>query len=217
MLLGIATGYAQNSTPSVVRWKYGAPNAVTEIRNATQVKGLKADDLHVYVALYDIKDTDYNRAWVQVVNRGKTPIQLDPQSAFLKDGKMVRPEEPEKAANGIQKIGEARSQQLASPTCSTMNSGGNGSGVPAGASLACMPNDSQVQLSKEVLAHSAFVSEWVRDKSLKQMTVAPGEQVVGAILFKKGKKPAGYTLAIPVGGKTFEFPVNAQNEPPSFD
>jgi hypothetical protein len=207
----LATGLGQTSKPSVLRWKYGAPNAVTEVRNATQVKGLKTDDLHVYVALFDIKDTDYNRAWVQVVNRGKTPIEIDPQSAFLKDGRMVRPEEPEKAANGIQKVGEARSQELDANKCGMMNGGAGG-----GISLDCLANDSQVQLSKEVLAHSAFVAEWVRGKALKQTTVAPGEEIIGAILFKKGKKPSDYTLAIPVGGKTFEFPVSAQNEPPYF-
>jgi hypothetical protein len=204
-LLALTTVFAQTNGPSVLRWKYGAPNAVTEIRNATQVKGLKTDDLHVYVALYDIKDTDYNRAWVQVVNHGKTPIQLDPQSAFLKNGKRVRAETPDEAASAIQKFGEAKSQELSSAQCNMMS-------APH-----CEPTNTQMQLSKQVLASSGTVAAWIRDNSLKQSTVAPGGEVIGAILFKKGKKPADYTLAIPVGGRTFEFPVSAQNEPPSFD
>ncbi len=213
VLLGLATGYAQNPNTTVFRWKYGAPNAVTDIRHAAKVEGLKTDDVHIYVALFDIKDTDYNRAWVQVVNHSKTPIQFDPQSAFLKDGRIVPAEVPDKAANSVERWGEAKSQEIASPPCTTMNAGGNGSGISASATLACRPTDMQVELSKEVRAVSDKWAEFIRKRALKPTTVAPGEQVVGAILFKKGKKPTSYTLAVPVGSETFEFPVSAMNAP----
>jgi hypothetical protein len=211
MLLGLATSYAEDAKPRVVRWKYESPNAVTDIRHGAKVEGLKTDDVHVYVALFDIKDTNYNRAWVQVVNHGKTPITFDPQSAFLKDGKMVPAEVPDKAANSVERWGEAKSQEIAAPPCTTMNAGGNGSGASASASLACRPTDMQVELSKEVRALSDKWAEFIRKRALKPTTVAPGEQVVGAILFKKGKRPTDYTLAVPVGGETFEFPVSAMN------
>jgi hypothetical protein len=218
LLLGLATSFAQNTT--VVRWKYGAPNAVTDTTHAAKVEGLKAGGVHIYVALFDIEDTNYNRAWVQVVNRGNTPIQFDPQTAFLKDGKMVRAEEPDKAASSIQRLGEARSQELSTTNCSAMVGGGGGvphGGAAPASGAGCSPNEMQIQRSKAVLARSGTVSEWIRDKSLKPTTVAPGEQVVGAILFRKDKKPADYTLAIPVAGETFEFPVRAENNAPSYD
>jgi hypothetical protein len=213
-LLGLGTGFAQNAAPSVLRWTYGAPNAVTDTTHAAKVEGLKTDDLHVYVALYDVGETEYNRAWVQVVNHGKTPIEFNPLSALLKDGTIVRAEEPEKAANSVLRLGEAKSQELASPKCDTKmmayNESGNG-GSP------CSPTNTQVQLSKAVLNLSNAWAGFIRARALKPTTVAPGEQVVGTILFRKGKKPANYTLAIPVGGETFEFPVSALNTPPSFD
>ncbi len=219
--LGLATSYAQNATPSVVRWSYGAPNAVTDTTHAAKVEGLKTDDVHIYVALYDVMDTEYNRAWVQIVNRGKTPIQFNPQSALLKNGTIVRAEAPDKAANSVERLGEAKSQELASPKCTMMNAGGGGGGqgsiAPVAASLACRPTDMEVELSKEVLTLSNEWAGFIRARALKPTTVAPGEQVVGTILFRKGKRPANYTLAIPVGSKTFEFPVSALNAPPSFD
>jgi|HubBroStandDraft_6_1064221.scaffolds.fasta_scaffold00069_22 hypothetical protein len=216
VLLGLATGVAQETSSGVVRWKYGAPNAVTDTTHAAKVEGLKTDDVHIYVALYDVKDTEYNRAWVQIVNHGKTPIEFNPQSALLKDGTTVRAEAPEKAANSVQRVGEARSQELAAPKCDMMN-GGGGSGAPAvSATLACRPTDMQVELSKEVLTVSNEWAGFIRARALKPTTVAPGEQVIGTILFRKGKKPANYTLAIPVGAETFEFPVSALNTPPSF-
>jgi len=213
--LGLGTGFAQNTAPSVVRWSYGAPNAVTDTTHAAKVEGLKTDDVHVYVALYDVSETEYNRAWVQVVNHGKTPIEFNPLTALLKDGMTVRAEEPEKAASSVQRLGEAKSQELSSPPCTTMNAGGNGSGTPVSATLACRPTEMQVELSKEVLNLSNAWAGFIRARALKPTTVAPGEQVIGTILFRKGKRPANYTLAIPVGSKTFEFPVSALNTPPS--
>jgi hypothetical protein len=220
VLLGLTASYAQNA-PSVLRWNYGASNAVTDVTHAAKVEGLKTEEVHVYVALYDVKDTNYNRAWVQNVNHGKTPIEFDPQSAFLKGEQRIPAEEPDKAANSIQRFGEAKSQELSSPICTTMNAGGGSgkgaAGGGAGASLACRPTDMQVELSKEVLTLANEWVEFIHDRALKPTVVAPGEEVVGAILFRKGKKPTDYTLAIPVDGRTFEFPVSAQNKPPSFD
>jgi len=216
-LLGVAASYAQKSTPSVLRWSYGAPNAVTDVTHAAKVEGLKTDEVNVYVAMFDIQDTEYNHAWVQVVNHGKAPIQFDPESAFLKDGERVPAEAPEKAADRIQRIGEAKAQELASPPCTTMNAGGNGSGTSASASLACRPLPVLVEKSKEIATLTSEQAEWVRKHSLKPTTVAPGEQVVGAIVFRKGKKPTGYMLAVPVAGKTFEFPVSALNKISNYD
>jgi len=216
-LLGLAASSAQNATPSVLRWSYGAPNAVTDVTHAAKVEGLKTDEVNVYVAMFDIQDTEYNHAWVQVVNHGKTPIQFDPQTVFLKDGTTVPAEAPEKAADRIQRIGEAKAQELASPPCTTMNAGGNGSGTSASASLACRPLPVLVEKSKEIATLTSEQAEWVRNHALKPTTVATGEQVVGAIVFRKGKKPTGYTLAVPVAGKRFEFPVNALNKFTNYD
>jgi hypothetical protein len=205
VLLALAASFAQNTSPGAVRWKYGAPNAVTDIRNAAKIEGLKTDDVHIYVALYDLKDTEYNRVWVQVVNHGKTPIEFNPQSAYLKDHVRLQPEAPDRAAEVIQRFGEAKSEELSSAQCTLMS-------APL-----CEPTNTQIQMSKDVLVSSSARAEWIREKSLRQTTVAPGEQVVGAILFRKGKKRTDYMLAIPVNGKTFEFPVSAENRPSSYD
>jgi hypothetical protein len=205
LLLALATSFAQNTSSGAIRWKYGAPNAVVDIRNAAKIEGLKTDDVHIYVALYDLKDTEYNRVWVQLVNHGKTPIEFNPQSVYLKDHVRLQPEAPDRAAEAIQMFGEAKSQELSSAQCTLMS-------APH-----CQPTNTQVQMSKDVLVFSNARAEWIRDKSLKPVTVAPGEQVVGAILFRKGKKRTDYMLAIPVNGTTFEFPVSAENKPPSYD
>jgi hypothetical protein len=52
---------------------------------------------------------------------------------------------------------------------------------------------------------------------MKPTTLAPGEEVKGAIIFKKEKKPAEYTLTIPVGSEVFEFPVSAVNKASTWD
>jgi hypothetical protein len=217
LLVGLAASQAQNSKSNVLRWNYGAPNAVTDVTHSAKVEGLKTDNVNVYVAMFDIQDTEFNHAWVQVVNHGNTPIQFDPESAFLKDDIKVSAEQPEKAADRIQRIGEAKAQELASPPCTTMNSGGNGSGVSASASLACQPLPVLVEKSKEIATLTSEQAQWIRNHAMKPTTLAPGEQVVGAIVFKKGKKPTSYMLAVPVAGKTFEFPVNALNKISSYD
>jgi hypothetical protein len=220
-LLSLTASFGQGATPTVIRWSYGAPNAVTDITHAAKVEGLKAGDVHIYVALYDMKDTEYNRAWIQVVNHGNAPINFNPQLAFLLRGdQTVRAEEPEKAANSVQGFGYAKSQQLAAPTCNTMNGGGGGakggaSGVSA--SLACQPTNMQLELSKEVLNVSNEWVTFIHSRALKPTTVAPGEQAVGAVIFRKGKRPTDYMLAVPIGNKTFEFPVSALNQSPSYD
>jgi hypothetical protein len=207
----LAASHAQNATPSVLRWNYGAPNTVTDTTHAAKVEGLKTDDVHIYVALYDIKDTEYNRAWVQIVNHGQTPIQFDPQAAALRGGRTVPAEGPEKAANSIQRLGEAKSQELSSAHCGMMASSAPSS------SMACEPTETQMQMSKQVLIVSGTEAQWIRDKALKQTTLAPGEEAIGAIVFRKDKRPADYLLVIPVGGETFEFPVSARNQAPSYD
>jgi len=211
LMLAAGLSIAQDASPSVIRWKYGAPNAVIELRNAVKVEGLKTDDLHVYAALYDIRDTVYNRAWVQIVNLSKAPISFNPQSAVLKDGRVMHAEAPDKAADSIQKVGEAKSQELSSAHCAMKATLGTGS------SMACEPTEAQMRMSKEVLATSDSVAQWIRKKALAETTLAPGEEAIGAIVFRKDKRPADYTLSIPVGSQTFEFPVRALNKPPSYD
>ena len=214
LTVAASVSLAQNAAPSVIRWSYGAPNTVTDTTHAAKVEGLKTSSLHVYVALYDVSDTEFNRAWVQVINRGNTAIEFDPQSAILKDGTVIRAEAPEKAANSIRRVGEAKSQELSSAHCNIMATGQNNIGQGA---TSCQPTEMQMRLSKEVLARSNWRAEWVLDKGLTQKTIAPGEQMVGGIFFKKGKKPAQYVLSVRVGDETFEFPVSAMNKAPSYD
>jgi hypothetical protein len=214
LLLGLVAGVAQQtSTP--VRWTEGAPNATSDVKNDTKIEGLKTDDIHIFVSLADVKETEYNRVWVQVSNHGKAPIDFNPQSALLLKGdKTVRAEVPDKAANSIQKVGEAKSQELSSAHCNTLMSGHSSAGAGGGN---CTPTNTQMQMSKEVLAFSSQQAEWVRNNGLSPKALAPGEEVQGAIVFRKEKKPADYILRITVGGETFEFPCRAQNKPPSYD
>lgn len=207
VLLGLAAGMAQNNaTP--IRWAEGAPNATSEVKNDNKVEGLTTDEVHMFVSLADLKETEYNRVWVEISNHGKSPIDFDPQQAILlnvdKD-KTVRAEIPDKAANAIQKFGEAKSQELSSAHCNVMSA------------TNCQPTNAEMQLSKQVLAFSGQQAQWVRDNALAKKTLAPGDQVQGVIVFKKEKKATNYILRVPAGTQTFEFPVSAQNKMPSYD
>jgi len=206
LLVAVATSMAQTEAPSVLRWAEGAPNATFDVKNDAKIEGLKTDDVHIFVSLADVKNTEYNRVWVQISNHGKAPIEFNPQSAvLLKGDKSVRAEVADKAANSIQKFGEAKSQELSSAHCTMMTATG------------CQPTNAQMQLSKQVLAESGQQAQWVRDKGLKQKTLAPGDEAQGAIVFKKDKKSTDYILRVPVGGEVFEFPLSAQNKAPSYD
>jgi hypothetical protein len=192
---------------NTARWTEGAPNATSEIKEDSKIEGLKTDDIHIFVNLADVKETEYNRIWVQVSNHGKSPLDFDPQTALLltdKD-KTVRAEVPDKAAKAIQKFGEAKSQELSSAHCTMMTATG------------CQPTNTQMQMSKQVLEFSGKQADWVRQNALQKKTLAPGEEEQGAILFRKDKKPANYTLRVTVGSQTFEFPVSAQNKLPSYN
>ncbi len=123
LLLALATSFAQNGAPSAIRWAEGAPNATSEVKNDSKIEGLKTDDIHIFVSLADVKETEYNRVWVQVSNHGKAAIAFGPESAvLLNGGKIVRAEVPDKAAKSIQKFGEAKSQELSSAHCNMMAS-----------------------------------------------------------------------------------------------
>jgi hypothetical protein len=213
LLLASSAAVAQNAAP--LRWTEGAPNATSEVKNDGKIEGLKTDDIHVYVNLAEVKETEYNRVWIQVSNHGLMPIDFNPQSAVLViagKGKTISAEVPEKAANSIQKYGEAKSQELSSAHCNMMTTGQQKTG-----SSACQPTNTQMQMGKEIAAFSSQQAQWVRDNGLKEKTLSPGEEAIGAIVFRKDKKAADYVLRIMVGTDTFEFPVNALNKAPSYD
>jgi len=206
LLLGLAASMAQNgATP--LRWADGAPNATSEVKNDAKIEGLKTDDVHIFVSMADVKETEYNRVWVQVSNHGKAPIDFAPLSATLvnEKGKSLTAEVPDKAAHSIQKFGEAKSQELSSAHCNNIGS------------VQCQPTNSEMQMSKQVAQFSAQQAEWVRDNALAKKTLAAGDEEQGVIVFRKEKKAANYILRIPVGDQTFEFPLRAENKAPSYD
>jgi len=206
LCITLASGLAQNGFPTVVKWAEGAPNATSDVKNDQKVEGLKTDDVHIWVSLSELKDTQYNRVWVKVSNNGKTPIDFNPLSAvLLKGDKAVKAEAPDKAAGSIQRYGEAKAQELSSAHCNNM------------IATQCQPNNTQIQESKQVQSFTSQQSQWLRDNAVKEKTLAPGDDVEGFIAFKKDKKAADYTLHIPVGAQTFEFPLSAQNKAPSYD
>ena len=206
LLLGLAASLAQN-TAAPLRWTEGAPNATSEVKNDTKIEGLQTDNVHIFVSLSDLKETEYNRVWVQLSNHGKTPIDFDPQSAVLvnEKGKTLPAEAPDKAAHSVQKFGEAKSQELASAHCNNM------------IATQCQPTVSEMQMSKQVAAFSSQQAQWIRDNALAKKTLAPGEEEQGIIVFKKEKKAATYILRVPAGTQTLEFPLSAQNKMPSYD
>jgi len=206
LLLGLAASVAQNN-PAPIRWAEGAPNATSEVKNDAKIEGLKTDDVHIFVSLSDLKETEYNRVWVQVANHGKTAIDFDPQSAMLvnEKDKTVRAEAADKTARSIQKFGEAKSQELSSAHCPNMIATG------------CQPTNSQMQMSKQVAAYSSQQAEWVKGNALEHKSIAAGEEAKGYIFFKKDKKRSDYVLRIPVGAQIFEFPLTADNKVPSYD
>jgi len=206
LLLGLTASMAQNSA-APIRWTEGAPNATSEVKNDAKIEGLKTDDVQIFVSMADLKETEYNRVWVQIYNHSKAPVTVDPQSAILltdKD-KTIRAEVPDKAANSIQRFGEAKSQELSSAHCPNM------------IATQCQPTPSQAQVAKQVAAYSAQQAQWVKDNALAQKPIAPGDNTQGFIVFKKEKKKANYILKFTVGTQVFEFPVTAENKYPSFD
>lgn len=213
LLMGLSAAVAQSAAP--LRWADGAPNSTSEVKNDTKIEGLKTDDIHIFVSLADVKETEYNRVWLQVSNHGQTPIDFNPRSAVLvidDKGRTVPAEIPERAANSIQKYGEAKNQELSSAHCNMMMTGQQKTGTSA-----CQPTDTQVQMGKQIATFSSQQAQWVRDNGLKEKTLAPGEEAQGAIVFRKDKKPTNYVLRLTVGSVIVEFPVSAQNKPPSYD
>jgi hypothetical protein len=207
LLLGLVAGVAQQSS-TAVRWTEGAPNATSEVKNDATIEGLKTDDVHIFASIADLKETEYNRVWIQVANHGKTPVDFDPQSVVLVNaakGKTVAAEVPDKAAKSIEKFGEAKSQEMSSAKCNSM------------AATQCQPAPTQLQVAKQISAYSAQQAQWIRDNALAKKTLAPGEEAQGIVVFRKDKKPASYILRCPVGTQIFEFPVSAQNKEPSYD
>jgi hypothetical protein len=207
LLLGLVAGVAQQSS-TAVRWTEGAPNATSEVKNDATIEGLKTDDVHIFASIADLKETEYNRVWIQVANHGKTPVDFDPQSVVLVNaakGKTVAAEVPDKAAKSIEKFGEAKSQEMSSAKCNSM------------AATQCQPAPTQLQVAKQISAYSAQQAQWIRDNALAKKTLAPGEEAQGIVVFRKDKKPASYILRCPVGTQVFEFPVSAQNKEPSYD
>jgi hypothetical protein len=187
LFLALATSFAQ--TGGVLRWAEGTPNASSDTKDGARIEGLKTDNVHIFVSLTEVKETEYNRVWVQVSNHGKSPIDFNPEAAvLLKGDKSVRAEIPDKAAHSIEKLGEAKSQELSSAHCNMIGA------------TQCQPTNAQMQMSKQVAAFSAKQAQWVRDNG-----------------FKKDKKAAEYVLRIPVGDQTFEFPLSALNKAPSYD
>jgi len=189
-----------------IRWAEGAPNASTEVKNGTKIEGLKTEDVRIYVSLGELKETEYNSVWLQVYNHSKAPVTVDPQSAVLinEKEKTIRAEVPDKAANSIQKYGEAKSQELTSAHCTNM------------IAVQCQPTPSQAQVAKQVAANSAQTAQWIKENALIEKAVAPGGDTHGYIVFKKEKKRASYILKLTVGTETFEFPLTADNKAPSF-
>lgn len=206
LLLALASSFAQNSAPGSLSWSPSDSNSTSEVRDGATIEGIKAPDAHVYVSISDIKETEYNKVWVQVTNAGATPIDFNPQSAvLLKGDKSVRAEVADKAANSIQRYGEAKAQELSSAKCPNM------------IATACQPNNAQLQMSKQITADATQQASFLRENGLKQQSIAPGGEAKGYIAFKKDKKPADYKLRLPVGGEIFEFPLSAQNKGPSYD
>jgi hypothetical protein len=193
---------------NTIRWTEGAPNSVTDVKNDNKVEGIKTDDIHIFASLADIKETEYNRVWVQIANHSKAPIEFDPQSVVLVidvKEKMVPAENPGKAANSIVKFGEAKSQELSSAKCENM------------IATQCQPAPAQLQVAKQISQYSTQQAQWVRDNAIAKTTLAPGQEAQGVIVFKKDKKAGNYILRCPVGTQIFEFPVSAQNKAPSYD
>jgi len=190
-----------------VRWAEGAPDTTSEVKNDTKIEGLKAGDVHIFVSLADLKETQYNRVWIQVANHGKTPLDFDPMTASLvnEKDKAVRAEMPDKAAKDIQKFGEAKSQEMGSAHCPNM------------IATQCQPTPTQLQVARQIMQYSTQQAAWVKDNALAKKTLAPGEEEQGIVVFKKDKKAADYILKVPVGASVFEFPFHAENKLPSYD
>jgi hypothetical protein len=190
------------SSPSAVRWSEGAANAKLNVENGTRIETLTTDNVGISAGLREMEKTEYNRAWIAVVNRGKIPLDFHPEAITLVNakGKTIAAENPEKTADSIQRTGEAQANEMASPNCTAM---AGKTGMPG-----CQPTNTQVQVSKQILEFAGKQAEWARSNGLKTKTLAPNEQAQGAVFFKQEKKATDYILRIPIGSEVLEFPFS---------
>jgi hypothetical protein len=204
LLLSYAT-VAQMSSANYLHWTEGGPSTTFETKQDVSIKGFKTNGLNIFVNLTEVHETKYNRAWVQIFNHSKSTILFDPLSVTLVQGKKVAaPENPDDAAKLVELLGEATSNRMASAQCTIIS--------PVG----CQVTNTQILLSRRIRVFAAQQAQWMRDNGLKRLSLPPGSEVQGAILFKKDKKSASYLLRIPVGDTTFEFPMSAENRSPDF-
>lgn len=189
---------AQDAPAKTVRWAEGAPNSLLDVKKDLKTEGLRGDKVHVFVNLAELKETHYNRVWVQVFNRSQSQVDFDPQTAILTgEGTELTALVPDKAAMAIFSDGKAKADDLA--TCGPLGPG-------------C---SARLQAADEVRTTAAVQAQWVHDYGLAPKTLAPGHEVKGAIVFRKGKKPTDYIFRLRVGDEVFEFPLSAQNKAPA--
>jgi hypothetical protein len=81
----------------------------------------------------------------------------------------------------------------------------------------CQASDREVEMGKPIATLSNQQAQWIRQNGLTPKTLAPEEQVQGAIIFRKEKKAADWILRISAGNQVFEFPLKAENQHPAYE
>jgi hypothetical protein len=183
-------------TPAVFHWTSGAPGSDAADVQGSHILMEKSTDGEVAISIRPVGQ--YIRAYVQLLNYDKDPVNFDPMKATLL---MTAPKEkvyeainPEKAAKGIESDAEDAARTPTDAGCAMMIA-------------QCQPTDSAMNMGKDARAIGANEAALARKDGMKQpITLKQNDQEQGAIYFKPDHKVKEMVIRIPLGTGIYEFP-----------
>jgi hypothetical protein len=214
-----ATIEAATMKDGVARWQPSAPGCEDFISHGILVESLTADGVTVQVSLHD---TGWKlRANVAIANAGSQPIHVEPSQFILDDvgvhGKPLFYQDPAVLAKNVThqvlwtEAIATPSGRLSGPPTELLTA----SKVSYQPGVATAPN--------YILGHQNAEEIAVREQgkqtlnktarqilalALKPTTIQAQDKISGAVWFERDKNPQQLILRIPIGDRTFEFPLS---------
>lgn len=209
----------------VARWQAGSKGSVQFRSGSEAVESLTANGVTVQVSL---QDSGWKmRANVAIVNGAREVVYILPKMVALEEhAPLIRPlryQDPSQVA-------KAATHQLLWTSASAdpaLNSQPQRASVSSGNELTSVsfklpsadpaPNYlAQHQALEEIAAKSQTamvdLTREIRELSLRECTLKPGEKTAGAVWFDRDSKSSQMLLRVPVGGMVFEFPLSFSHE-----
>lgn len=210
----------------VARWQEGEPGCDQFMSNGTRVESLTVNGVTTQISL---NDSGWKlRANIAIANGGPEAIQVEPSKFILDEvGATGRPlfyQDPEQLAKNLThqalwtettaSPAEFSASQSSAPVSAT-NSRFKTSFIPS------IPPPNyliQHQYAEDDAVRKqgkqAFVNtgQQIRALALKPGTLEPNDKVSGSVWFERGKNPQQLVLRIPIGDRTFEFPLSFKQQ-----